>query len=198
MLEPVEGTATVLFIDISGFTKMTEASGPRRVVGVLNAFFDAATETINRYDGVVAHFIGDGIMATFNLPVEDPAHAENAVRAALEIVKLTAAQKFNGEYLSIRAGIATGPVIAGSVGGGGRQSYSLYGDTVNLSARLEVLNKKHGTQPLIDAATVERLIDISVREIGRIEVRGFSEPAAVFTPLADTAPLLQTESDGPR
>jgi class 3 adenylate cyclase len=187
LLEPVEGTATVLFIDIAGFTKMTEASGPRRVVGVLNAFFDAATETITKHDGVVAHFIGDGIMATFNLPVENQAHAENAVRAALEIENLTTGTHFNGEQLSIRAGIATGPVIAGTVGGGGRQSYSLYGDTVNLSARLEALNKEHGTKLLIDAATVEGgLRDISVREIGHIDVRGFSEPAAVFTPVVDT------------
>jgi class 3 adenylate cyclase len=60
----VEGTATVLFIDVAGFTKMTEASGPRRVVGVLNAFFDQATETITRYDGGVTQFIGDAFMAT--------------------------------------------------------------------------------------------------------------------------------------
>ncbi len=72
-------------------------------------------------------------------------------------------------------------MIAGSVGGGGRQTYSLYGDTVNLSARLEALNKEHGTRLLIDAATVERLGDVSVREIGTITVRGFSEPTAVFT-----------------
>lgn len=186
LLEPVEGTATVLFIDIAGFTKMTEASGPRRVVGVLNEFFDSATIIINRCDGVVAHFIGDGIMATFNLPVEDPAHAENAVRAALQIQKLTADNDFDGERLSIRAGIATGPVIAGSVGGGGRLSYSLYGDTVNLAARLEVLNKEHGTRLLIDAATVERLANLTVREIGRIDVRGLAEPVAVFTPNTDS------------
>lgn len=199
LLEPVEGTATVLFIDIAGFTKMTEASGPRRVVGVLNDFFDAATATINRYDGVVTHFIGDGIMATFNLPVEDPAHAEKAVRAALEIAQLTMNKDFSGQRLAIRAGIATGPVIAGSVGGGGRQSYSLYGDTVNLSARLEALNKEYGTRLLVDAATVERLpdIDIGVREIGRIDVRGFSEPVAVFTPVGDQSPQFQAGSRGP-
>jgi len=191
LLEPVEGTATVLFIDVAGFTKMTEASGPRRVVGVLNAFFDQATETITRYDGVVTQFIGDAIMATFNLPAEDPEHAAKAVCAALDIVDLTANQTFNGERLAIRAGIATGPVIAGSVGGGGRQSYSLYGEAVNLSARLEALNKEHRTQVLIDAATVERLPDVPVQEIGHVSVRGFSEPAAVFTPTAETGPQLR-------
>lgn len=191
LLEPVEGTATVLFIDVAGFTKMTEASGPRRVVGVLNEFFDQATETINRYDGVVTQFIGDAIMATFNLPAEDPDHAAKAVCAALDIVDLAANRSFAGQRLAVRAGIATGPVIAGSVGGGGRQSYSLYGDTVNLSARLEALNKEHGTRVLIDAATVARLGDVSLQEIGRVEVRGFSEPAAVFTATAETASQLQ-------
>ena len=167
------------------------------MVGVLNAFFDQATETINRYDGVVTQFIGDAIMATFNLPAEDPEHAAKAVCAALDIVALVANQTFNGEHLAIRAGIATGPVIAGSVGGGGRQSYSLYGDTVNLSARLEALNKEHGTQLLIDAATVERLPGVPLREIGRIAVRGFSEPTAVFTPVAETRAELPTRSEQP-
>ena len=198
LLEPVEGTATVLFIDVAGFTKMTEASGPRRVVGVLNAFFDQATETITRYDGVVTQFIGDAIMATFNLPAKDPEHAAKAVCAALDIVDLVANQTFNGEQLEIRAGIATGPVIAGSVGGGGRQSYSLYGDTVNLSARLEALNKEHGTQILIDAATVKRLPDVPLHEIGRIAVRGFSEPAAVFTPIAETSTELKLRTGRPK
>ncbi len=188
LLEPVEGTATVLFIDVAGFTRMTEASGPRRVVGVLNAFFDQATGAINRYDGVVTQFIGDAIMASFNLPAEDPEHAAKAVAAARDIIDLAARETFNGERLEIRAGIATGPVIAGSVGGGGRQTYSLYGDTVNLSARLEALNKEHGTRLLIDAATVARLGEVPVREIGRIAVRGFSEPAAVFTTIEDRGP----------
>lgn len=195
LLEPVEGTATVLFIDVAGFTRMTAASGPRHVVGVLNSFFDQATATINRYDGVVTQFIGDAIMATFNLPAKDPQHAANAVRAALEIVDLSASQTFGGERITVRAGIATGPVIAGSVGGGGRQSYSLYGDTVNLSARLESLNKDHGTRLLMDAATVECLPDVPVHKIGHIEVRGFSQPAAVFAPAAETATQLGFRSD---
>ncbi|WP_282610102.1 adenylate/guanylate cyclase domain-containing protein [Pelagibius sp. Alg239-R121] len=197
LLEPVEGTATVLFIDVAGFTKMTEESGARRVVDVLNAFFDEATATINRYDGVVTQFIGDAIMATFNLPVKDPEHAAKAVRAALDIAALTENQTFNGERLAIRAGIATGPVIAGSVGGGGRQCYSLYGDTVNLSARLEELNKERGTRILIDTATVERLPGITLREMGQVAVRGFSESVAVFTTAAETETELRQGSGRP-
>lgn len=181
LLAPVEGTATVLFIDVAGFTKMTEAKGPSSVVAVLNAFFDEATATITRYDGVVTQFIGDAIMATFNLPVRDPHHATNAVSAALDIIDLARTRTFDGEWLTIRAGIATGPVIAGSVGGGGRQTYSLYGDTVNLSARLEALNKEHGTRILMDKATAEHIADLPTLEIGLVDVRGFSEHVAIFT-----------------
>ena len=194
LLEPVEGTATVLFIDVAGFTKMTEVGGPRHVVGVLNSFFDQANSIITRYDGVVTQFIGDAIMATFNLPAKDPRHAANAVRAALEIVDLSTTRMFGGERIAVRAGVATGPVIAGSVGGGGRQSYSVYGDTVNLSARLESLNKDHGTRLLMDAATVRFIPDVPVHEIGQIEVRGFSEPTAVFAPIAETATHLRSRS----
>lgn len=181
LLEPVEGTATVLFIDVAGFTRMTEVNGPRGVIGVLNAFFDEATATITRHDGVVAQFIGDAIMATFNLPIRDRHHATNAVLAALDIIELTERRAFDGERLTIRAGIATGPVIAGSVGGGGRQSYSLYGDTVNLAARLETLNKTYDTSILMDESTAGQLADRPSRKIGLVDVRGFSEPVAIFT-----------------
>ncbi|MEM7226424.1 MAG: adenylate/guanylate cyclase domain-containing protein [Pseudomonadota bacterium] len=196
LLEPVEGTATVLFIDVAGFTKMTAASGPRRIVGVLNAFFERATGIISRHDGVVTQFIGDAIMASFNLPAEDPAHAEKALGAALEIAALVERERFNEKPLSIRAGIATGPVIAGSVGGGGRQAYSLYGDTVNLSARLEALNKEQGTTILLDAATAERLGGVPLREIGSVAVRGFAEEVAVFTVTEETAARLELGTVG--
>lgn len=195
LLEPVEGTATVLFVDVAGFTAMTEVNGPRHVVDVLNTFFDQAAAAINRHDGVVTQFIGDAIMATFNLPAKDPQHAAKAICAALDIVDLVANHSFSGERIVIKAGIATGPIIAGSVGGGGRQSYSLYGDTVNLSARLEGLNKEYGTEILIDAATIERLPGVPMREIGRIAVRGFSEPMGVFTPIGNTRAELKILND---
>ena len=83
---------------------------------------------------------------------------------------------------------------AGSVGGGGRQTYSLYGGTVNLAARLETLNKEHGTEVLLDAATVAQLGAVPVAEIGRVAVRGFSVPAAVFTPLPETGAWLRERS----
>lgn len=197
LLEPVEDTATVLFIDIAGFTTMTESAGPRRVVQVLNEFFDQATVAITARNGVVTQFIGDGLMATFNLPVDDRRHAENAVLAALDILALCRDQEFDGKHLSLRAGICSGPVIGGSVGGGGRQSYSIYGDTVNLASRLETLNKEHGTELLIGAPTVALLDGAPFREIGRVPVRGLSEPVAVYAPTAETRGHLQNGAPEP-
>lgn len=190
LLEPVEGSATVLFIDVAGFTNMTETSGARRVVGVLNDFFDQATDAISARNGVVTQFIGDAIMATFNLPVDDERHAENAILAALDILALVESRDFGGERLRIRAGICSGPVIGGSVGGGGRQSYSVYGDTVNLAARLEALNKEHGTELLVAAPTVALLAAVPFQEIGRVSVRGFSEPVAVYRATEETRDRL--------
>jgi class 3 adenylate cyclase len=181
ILAPVERTATVLFVDIQGFTRITESSGPQRIVRILSQYFEQATGIIGARQGVVTQFQGDAIMATFNLPIADPHHAANAVLAALEIVELTESRDFDGQPIRVRAGVCTGPVIAGSVGGGGRQNYTAYGDTVNLAARLETLNKEHGTTLLIAAGTAALLDGVPFREIGRIAVRGLSEPVAVHT-----------------
>ena len=107
-LAPVEREATVLFADIAGFTALTEAAGPTRTVAVLNAYFDAMTEVIGRYNGVVTQFQGDAIMATFNVPLEDGVHAANAVRAAREMLDLTGSTTFDAFELSIRIGINMG------------------------------------------------------------------------------------------
>ncbi|MEM7168857.1 MAG: adenylate/guanylate cyclase domain-containing protein [Pseudomonadota bacterium] len=188
LLEPIERPATVMFLDIAGFTKLTEAAGPKKVVPALNAFFDGAGEIIGHYKGVVTQFQGDAIMATFNLPLEDLAHAQNAVQAGREITRLVQETEFEGLRFRVRIGISTGPVLAGSVGSRGRQNYTVYGDNVNLAARLEALNKDYQTDVLIDAATHQRLEGIECREIGQISVRGFSGDVAVFSPSEKSAP----------
>ena len=181
LLAPVERDATVLFIDIAGFTKMTESVGPARTVSVLNEFFEKATNCISDQDGVVTQFIGDAIMATFNIPVEDPDHPRKALTAAKNILDLTETETFDGHRLSIRIGICSGTVIGGSVGGGGRQVYTVYGDTVNLASRLEALNKEHGTKLLVAETTVAALSEGEFEQVGRVSVRGLTEPVSVFT-----------------
>lgn len=198
LLRPVEKTATVMFVDIAGFTTLSEASGAQRIVNILNAFFDQASRIISARSGVVTQFQGDAILATFNLPVEDTRHAVNALLAAQGIIGAVHSQNFDGKTLSVRIGICTGAVVAGSVGGSGRQSYTVYGDTVNLAARLETLNKEHETELLVSGSTVGLLDGAPFREVGQVPVRGFSVPLAVFAPTDETWRHLNGSLPGPR
>ena len=184
-LAPVERMATVLFTDLVGFTNLTEAKGPRAIVDILNAYFDAATEIVGRHNGVVTQFQGDAILAIFNVPFEDPAHAEHAFDAATELLEVVRGRTFAGEELNIRVGLNSGPLIAGNVGGGGRQSYTVHGDAVNLAARLENLNKEHGTSILISGSTAAMLQKASLYKVGETEIRGLSEPVGIYTPMLE-------------
>jgi len=183
--DPVERQATVLYTDITGFTQLTEAKGPRTTVDILNAYFDAATEIIGRHNGVVTQFHGDAILAIFNVPLEDKDHAQSAFNAATELLAAVRQDSFAGERLQIRIGVNSGPLIAGNVGGGGRQSYTVYGDTVNLAARLEALNKEHGTALLVSHSTATLLTRADLKKIGETEIRGLSEPVDIYAPTGD-------------
>lgn len=180
-LEPIECEATVLFADIAGFTRLTEKLGPSGITNVLNAYFDDATETVSRHGGVITQFQGDAILAIFNVPVTDPVHAQNALAAAEELSRSTDLKTYGGESLSIRIGINSGDLIAGNVGGGGRQTYTVHGDTVNMAARLEAMNKEFGTRILLSEATADRVVESRLRKIGSVTIRGQSGQAQVFT-----------------
>ncbi|WP_417816373.1 adenylate/guanylate cyclase domain-containing protein [Thalassospira alkalitolerans] len=180
-LAPVEREATILFADLADFTKLTETIGPKGIVEVLNAYFDAVSLIITRHHGVITQFQGDAILATFNVPAEDPDHAGCGVRAAREIADLVQSRNFAGIALRTRIGICTGTVIAGSVGGGGRQNYTVHGATVNLAARLEEMNKELGTDVLIAATTTKHLSGYNFKQIGQMDVRGLAEPIDLYT-----------------
>lgn len=180
-LAPIEREATVLFTDIAGFTEMTERAGPVRTVEILNAFFDEVTRIIGEHNGIVTQFQGDAVLATFNVPIEDPGHARNAFEAARAILARVSEREFAGEQIRIRIGVNTGPLVAGNVGGGGRQSYTVHGDAVNLAARLEALCKEHGTSLLVSATTASALVDAKLIAVGEIAVRGLSKPVTVYS-----------------
>ena len=129
---------------------------PEALIALLNEYFSALMEPIERYGGVVHQFQGDAILATFNLPVTDPDHAANAVRTALAIQALVAARTF-GEGISLptRVGINTGHIVGGTVGSAGRLGFTVHGDDVNVAARLEQLNKRYGTRILVSQTTAE-------------------------------------------
>jgi len=180
-LAPIEREATVLFVDIAGFTAMTERGGAVRTVEILNTYFDEVTRIIGAHNGVVTQFQGDAVLATFNVPVEDVGHAKNAFDAACTILACVGRRDFAGERIGVRIGINTGFLVAGNVGGGGRQSYTVHGDAVNLAARLESLCKEYGTALLLSATTAKALPGANLIAVGNIAVRGLGEPIAVFS-----------------
>jgi adenylate cyclase len=126
--------------------------------------------------------VGDGLIAAFNAPLPVEGHAARAVDAARALLGLVAERAFEGNRLRLRIGIATGPVAAGTVGGAERQTYTLYGDAVNLAQRLQELTKEFETDCLISGATFEtaRSGCADAVAIGSVPVRGREAPADVF------------------
>ena len=153
--EPRE--ATILFLDIEGFTTLSERLDPQQLVRTLNRFYAAVAEPLTRHDGVIVQFQGDAILATFNAPRLNPDHAANAVRAALEIQALLKTRTFgNGLALRARIGINTGVVIHGLIGTPDRLGYTVIGDEVNIASRLEALNKDYGSSIIVSGETRNR------------------------------------------
>jgi class 3 adenylate cyclase len=186
ILEPTQTTATILYTDIESFTSIAESVPPKQVVQMLNEYFPAVIEPITRYGGVVNQFQGDAMLVTYNIPIQDPQHADHAVNAALEIQELLKGTTFAGVTLRTRIGINTGEVIAGNVGAGDRINYTVHGDAVNLAARLEQLNKQHGTLVLISESTVALLNGVyPIEPLGEVEIRGKTQSVRIFSLRAD-------------
>jgi class 3 adenylate cyclase len=179
------GEATILFTDIAGFTTIAEYLAPNELVAALNEYLETVLEPIRRNGGVVNTFIGDGLFASFNMPLACPDHACAAVQAAIDIQRAVGDRTFGhfGVALATRVGISTGNVIGGSVGAGQRMSYTLLGDTVNLAARLEALNKEYGTRILVSQSTRDACGGrFAFASLGSAAVRGLSGQIAVFSP----------------
>jgi len=183
--------ATILFIDIEGFTGIGETMEPEQLVSTLNEYFAAVCAPIRALDGVITQFQGDAILASFNLPTRNPDHATNAVRAGREILKILETQKFhNGLTLRSRIGITSGSVVGGLVGTDDRVGYTVHGDVVNLAARLEQKNKELGTRILVSAATAKLVRESTMNfdefvSAGDLEIRGHRGKVEAFTLKSD-------------
>ena len=197
-LSPVQTIATILYCDIEGFTGIVEQMSPVRTMQMLNEYFAAVLEPIRRHGGIVNQFQGDAMLVTFNVPVEDPRHGDQAVRAAIDIQAVLTEQRFAGVRLRTRIGINTGPVVAGNVGAGDRLHYTVHGDAVNVAARLEALNKAHGTDTLISGTTIAILRDdILLERLGDVQIRGKDAPVTIYRlPAALPLPPAPVERRG--
>jgi adenylate cyclase len=171
------------------FTTLSENLEPREVVEFLNEYFTNTVDVIFRHHGILDKYIGDAIMALFGAPLGRPDDAGNALVVANEMMTAVIAMNKQRRLsklpeFSIGVGISTGIVVAGSIGSPKRMEYTVIGDSVNLSARLESANKSYGTSILISEHTVNDLNDRShLREIDSIVVKGKETPVAVFESL---------------
>jgi len=142
---------SVLFLDIRNFTSFAERAAPHEVVSLLNEFWDLVVPALMRHGGHANKFIGDGLLGVFGAPERVADHASRAVAAACEVAELV--RKRYGERVEVGIGVNTGPVVAGTVGGGGRVEFTVIGDTVNTAARVETATRETGDQVLITDAT---------------------------------------------
>ena len=175
---------SILFTDIEGFTAISENLQPEQLIEALNRYFSLIAGPISEYGGVISQFQGDAVLATFNVPKEDSDHAANAVRAALAIQSVLQGVEFgDGVAFNTRVGINTGSVVGGLVGSGDRVGYTVHGNNVNLTARLEQLNKDYGTRIIVAQSTVDEIPEgnFDFRELGEVSVRGLLQPVTIYT-----------------
>lgn len=163
---------SVLFADVRDFTSYSEGVEPAEAVALLNSLFDVAVPVLHEHGGHANHYLGDGLLAVFGAPQPLEHHADAAVAAAVEIQRRVR-DEF-GRELRLGIGINSGPVIAGTVGGGGRHEFTVIGDTVNVAARVEQLTKDTGDAILITEATRAALSPPRPRSAkrGEFTVRG--------------------------
>jgi adenylate cyclase len=184
-------TMTIMFVDIRGFTTLSEGLGPQELTEFLNGFLTPMTEIVMAHHGTIDKYMGDGIMAFWNAPLDDPGHAEHAVEAAQEmrtrIIALNAAAAGQARqrgvaYRPIRIGIGinTGEVCVGNFGSHQRFDYSIIGDSVNTASRLEGLTKTYGVELIIGEETAARLDDDLI-ELDLVAVKGKSQALHIFT-----------------
>jgi adenylate cyclase len=184
-------TMTIMFVDIRGFTTLSEGLGPQELTEFLNGFLTPMTEIVMAHHGTIDKYMGDGIMAFWNAPLDDPDHAKHAVEAAQEmrtrIITLNAAAAEQARtqdriYRPIRIGIGinTGEVCVGNFGSHQRFDYSIIGDSVNTASRLEGLTKTYGVELVIGEETAARL-DMPLIELDLVAVKGKSQALHIFT-----------------
>ena len=187
---------TVLFSDIRGFTSMSEKMQPEEVVAFLREYLTVMTEAVFKHGGTVDKYIGDAIMALYNVPFEAPDHALRAVRTALEFQERLQplAERFaakHGGTLACGVGIHTGDAVVGTIGSEQRLEYTAIGDTINLGSRLEGLTKEFSVPIIISEAThAEVREQFGVRDLGEVTVKGKLIPVKIYAVLG---PRLQQE-----
>ncbi len=173
----------VMFVDFRSFTAAAKARTPQEVVDRLDGAFAVLVDILDRHGGIVNKFLGDGFLALFGAPLE----AENATRQAVDaaremLIAMEQNNKASAWPLRIGIGLHFGEVVAGNIGSPRRKEYTVIGDTVNLAARIESLNKQFNSQFLISAVVRDTLGQAAAdaRPLGDVAIRGYDHPMAIW------------------
>ena len=188
---------SVMFIDLAGFTGMSERLGDR-IIPLLSRYFDSVSAQIQNQNGTIDKFIGDAVMAFWGAPSPNPDHAVDCCRAALacrRAVEEAGLVDDHGEPVKIRIGINSGDMLVGNIGSEVRLNYTVIGDAVNIASRLESTNKAYGSTIIIGPET-RRLAgkSIVVRELDRLAVYGRAGGLQIYE-LLDMAEEFDAKPD---
>jgi adenylate cyclase len=176
----------LMFLDIRDFTHFAEGRSPQEVVRFLNTLFEFMVESVTQQHGIINKFLGDGFMAVFGAPLTDDQHIQHAVTASLDILsqldKLNAAAAIPPTRIGI--GLHAGEAVTGAIGTSQRKEYTIIGDTVNLAARLEELNKTYCSRLLVSEAVwlglQHDLRPSTAQDLGEVIIRGRAAPVRVY------------------
>lgn len=190
----------VLFVDIRGFTPLSESLEPEQVVDILNSYLELTTSCIFRYGGTLDKFVGDATMAVFNAPFDTDDYVFKAVMTAWDIarggdaIEKEFVERY-GKHVGFGVGVNCGPAVVGNIGCEFRMDYTAIGDTVNTAARLEA-NAPRGKVYISDAVYERIKGRISVEDVGDIPLKGKSNGVFVYSVTGiNTESNAETEND---
>ncbi len=175
--------ATVMFCDLRGYTSFAEGRPARELLAALNTYLAQVSDAVMDQGGSVVTFLGDGVMAVFGAPLATEDHATRALAAARGVVAAVGADR-------VGVGLASGPVVSGTVGSGRRLEYAAIGDTTNVASRVQALTRELDRPILLTESTRARLTDPDALEsLGEFKLRGREEPLTLFGLRAGPAPM---------
>ncbi|MEM6463896.1 MAG: adenylate/guanylate cyclase domain-containing protein [Pseudomonadota bacterium] len=176
-IPPMQSSGSVLLLDIAGFTAFSAEKSPNEVIEALDRFLSAAADVVAANHGVVITYTGDGLLASFNAPLENETPQLSAIASAVALASHAKERNFD-----VRIGIASGDLVSGTIGSESRTAFTVYGDTVNRAARLEGLCKELGRSVLFDGMTADAAsANHDIIEMGNHRLRGTAKDDTVFS-----------------
>jgi adenylate cyclase len=187
---------SLVFCDVKDFTTAAAEADAPEIVARLNDLFECIVPIVARHHGHIDQFLGDAVLAVFGAPRKLPDHADRAVQCAVEMARTINSRRPGG--FEVGVGVNTGQVVAGSIGGAGRLSFSVIGDAVNLASRVEAATRETGDPVLITENTRVLLSEtIEVESRGAQEIRGYDREVELYAPLVpfavSTGPGVEVE-----